>query len=260
LRKEKSFMSAPSAFDEKEDGFPLLARRCVHGTSFRQLGLRPLLSAPSMRGRRQQHVSSQEARSQTGHHDTVGRSQRTRGRARQANDGTTDGAGARPDRYVLLHSYWLLDNPDRAVAAWRRLGAKCVSIQRRGPAKFGYVDEAGSDVTWETIHQGPGVRIWFAEGKVKPSPVLPVVPVKAMVILRSAEGKARDGVVMVQHHAEVVIHTDSKAAAGVTKLMGQSASKLAEQGLSQLQLFFSALSFYADRHPEHVEKLFSPEK
>src|SRR6266851_2470503 len=46
--------------------------------------------------------------------------------------------------------YWLLDNPDRAVTAWRRLGAKCVSIERRGPAKFGYVDDVGSDVTWET--------------------------------------------------------------------------------------------------------------
>lgn len=169
--------------------------------------------------------------------------------------GPIDTFSCTPEQY-----YWLLDNPDRAVAAWRRLGAKCVSIQRRGPAKFGYADEAGSDVTWETIHQGPGVRIWFAEGKVKPSPVLPLVPVKAMVILRSAEGKTPEGVVMVQHRAEVVIHTDSKAAAGVTKLMGQSASKLAEQGLSQLQLFFSALSFYADRHPEHVEKLFRPEK
>jgi hypothetical protein len=159
-----------------------------------------------------------------------------------------------PEQY-----YWLLDNPDRAVTAWRRLGAKCVSIQRRGPGKFAYVDEAGSDVTWETIHRGPGLRVWFAEGKVKPSSMLPLVPVKALVILRSTEGKTPQGVVTVQHHAEVVIHTDSKAAASVTKLMGQSASKLAEQGLSQLQLFFSALSFYVDRHPEHVEKLFRPE-
>jgi hypothetical protein len=169
--------------------------------------------------------------------------------------GPIDTFSCSPEQY-----YWLLDNPDRAVTAWRRLGAKCVSIQRRGPAKFGYVDDAGSDVTWETIHQGAGVRIWFAVGKVRPSPVLPLVPVKAMVILRSAEGKTPAGVVMVQHHAEVVIHTDSKAAAGVTKLMGQSAPKLAEQGLAQLQLFFSALSFYVDRHPEHVEKLFRPEK
>jgi hypothetical protein len=160
-----------------------------------------------------------------------------------------------PEQYC-----WLLDNPDRAVTAWRRLGAKCVSIRKRAPGKFAYTDETGSDVTWEAIHQGPGVRVWFAAGKVKPSPVLPLVPVKALVILRFSEGKATDGVVMVQHHAEIVIHTDSRAAAGITKMMGQSAPKLAEQGLGQLQLFFSALSYYVDRHPERVEALFRPEK
>src|SRR5437764_1087421 len=31
---------------------------------------------------------------------------------------------ASPDHYL-----YFLDNPDRAVCAWRRLGAKCVSIQ-----------------------------------------------------------------------------------------------------------------------------------
>jgi hypothetical protein len=168
--------------------------------------------------------------------------------------GPIDTFSCTPEQY-----YWLLDNPDRAVIAWRRLGAKCVSIERRGPGKFGYADEMGSDVTWETIHQAPGVRIWFAEGKVKASALLPLVPVKAMVILRSAEAKNSTGGTVMQHHTEVVIHTDSKAAATVTKLMGQSAPRLAEQGLGQLQLFFSALSFYADRHPEQVDKLFQPE-
>jgi hypothetical protein len=159
-----------------------------------------------------------------------------------------------PEQYL-----WLLDNPDRAVLAWRKLGAKCVSIQRRGAGKFGYVDEMGSDVSWETIHQGPGLRVWFAEGKVKASTVLPLVPVKALVILRHSAGKMPDGDIVVQHQTEVVIHTDSKAAAGVTKLMGQSAPRLAEQGLSQLQLFFSALSCYVDRHPEKAEALFRDE-
>lgn len=159
-----------------------------------------------------------------------------------------------PDQY-----YWLLENPDRAVLAWRRLGAKCVSIQRRAPGKFGYVDDLGSDVAWETIHVGKGIRIWFAEGKVKASPVLPIVPVKALVLIHHAEGKMPDGNVVVQHHAEVVVHTDSKVAATATKLMGQSATKVAEQGLGQLQLFFSALSCYADRHPDRVEALFRPE-
>ena len=156
-----------------------------------------------------------------------------------------------PDQY-----YWLLDNPDRAVIAWRRLGAKCVTIQRRGPGKFGYTDETGSEINWETIHQAPGMRVWLAEGKVKPSAVLPLVPVKALIILRHAEGKSQDGEVVMQHHVEVVIHTDSKAANAVTKMMGNSAPKLAEQGLGQLQMFYSALSYYIYRHPEKLETLF----
>jgi hypothetical protein len=159
-----------------------------------------------------------------------------------------------PEQY-----YWLLDNPDRAVTAWRRLGAKCVSIQRRGQGKFGYVDEQGTDISWEIIHQSANVRIWYAEGKVKPSPVMPLVPVKVMIILHCNEGKTQDGTVVMQHQAEVVVHTDSKAAAAVTKMMGQSAPKLAEQGLSQLGLFFSALSYYLDRHPDRVDMLFRPE-
>ncbi len=159
-----------------------------------------------------------------------------------------------PEQY-----YWLLDNPDRAVTAWRRLGAKCVSIQRRPGNKFGYVDEAGSDVAWETVHQTPGLRIWLAEGKVKASPVLPLVPVKAMIVLRSTEAKMPDGGMVIQHQSDVVIHTDSKVANTATKLMGASAPKLAEQGLGQLQLFFSALACYLDRHPERVEPLFRPE-
>jgi hypothetical protein len=41
--------------------------------------------------------------------------------------------------------------------------------------------------------------------------------------------------------------------------MGQSAPKLAEQGLGQLQLFFAALSCFIERHPERVELLFRSE-
>jgi hypothetical protein len=156
--------------------------------------------------------------------------------------------------------YWLLDNPDRAVTAWRRLGAKCVSIERRGPDIFGYVDDAGTNITWEVVHKAPGLRIWFAEGKVKPSAVLPLVPVKALVVLHTKEGKTPEGKTVVHHFSEVAIHTDSVAATTLTKMMGQSAPKLAEQGLGQLQLFFSALSGYVGRHPERIEVLFRPEK
>src|SRR5262245_5182940 len=46
--------------------------------------------------------------------------------------------------------YWFLDHPDRAVTAWRRLGAKCVSISDRGGGRFGWSDESGGDIVWET--------------------------------------------------------------------------------------------------------------
>jgi hypothetical protein len=77
--------------------------------------------------------------------------------------------------------------------------------------------------------------------------------------LRHSEAKLLDGGTAVKHQSEVVIHTDNKAANAITKLMGQSAPKLAQEGLGQLQLFFAALSCYLDRHPERVEPLFRPE-
>src|SRR5213080_2697685 len=37
--------------------------------------------------------------------------------------------------------YYFLDHPDRAVNAWRRLGAKCLNITDRGNGRFGWTDE-----------------------------------------------------------------------------------------------------------------------
>ena len=159
-----------------------------------------------------------------------------------------------PEQYL-----WLLDNPDRVVIAWRRLGAKCVNITRRENGRFAYTDEHGSDLSWETIHRSPTVRIWYAEGKVKPAVALPMVPVKAMVILRHTEGKTPDGNTVIQHQAELLIHTESRTAAAFTKVIGQSATKVAEQGLGHLQLFYSALSSYVDRYPDRVDALFRPD-
>jgi hypothetical protein len=166
--------------------------------------------------------------------------------------GTSETFLCTPQQY-----YWLLDNPDRVVIAWRRLGAKCVNITRRGAGRFGYSDELGSDLSWETIHQSPTTRIWLAEGKVKVSPALPLVPVKALVVMHHTEGKSAEGATIMQHQAEVILHTDSRAASAMAKLMGQNATKVAEQGVGQLQMFFSALSSYVSRHPEQADALFN---
>jgi hypothetical protein len=152
-----------------------------------------------------------------------------------------------PEQYI-----WLLDHPDRAVSAWRRLGARCVSITPRGDGQFGWGDENGSDIVWETLHRSGSVRIWYAEGKVRPGPVMPLVPVKAVVVLTHPQNKTADG---IQHRSEMFVQTDSKTAAAFTKMMGVSAQRVAEQGLGQLQLFFSALSWYLDRHPDQATSL-----
>jgi hypothetical protein len=152
------------------------------------------------------------------------------------------------------HYYWFLDHPDRAVTAWRRLGARCVSISPRGQDSFGWSDDTGSEVVWETVFRGPGQRIWLAEGKVKPGPLLPAIPVKVVMVLRHNESKAQ-GNTLVYHQTDLYIQTDSKSANIVAKMLGNSAQRLAEQGLGQFQLFFAGLSWYLDQHPDMTEAL-----
>jgi hypothetical protein len=53
------------------------------------------------------------------------------------------------------------------------------------------------------------------------------------------------------------VQTDSQAAALITKLLGSSAPKLAEQCVGQMEMFFSALAWYVERHPERAGTLMS---
>jgi hypothetical protein len=164
--------------------------------------------------------------------------------------GSQESFSCRPE-----HFCWFLDHPDRAVVAWRRLGARCVSITPRGPGTFAWSDTMGSEVVWVTVQASTGQRIWFAQGKVKPTALLPAIPVKAVVVLRYTDSKAADGTATITQQAHVFVHTDSKSAALVTKMLGNSSQRIAEQGVDQLQLFFSGLSWYMHRHPEQSHAL-----
>jgi len=164
--------------------------------------------------------------------------------------GPAETFNGRPEHYA-----WFLDHPDRAVIAWRRLGAKCVSISARGNGKFSWEDEYGSEVIWETVYKAQGIHIWFAEGKVRPGPLLPLFPVKIVLVLRHHDSRAPDGAPVMVHQTDLFIQTDSKTAALMTRMLGPTANRVTEQGLSQLQLFFSGLSWYLDRHPDRTEAL-----
>jgi hypothetical protein len=131
----------------------------------------------------------------------------------------------RPAQY-----YWLLEHPDRAMLAWLRLGAKCLPITARGEGRFGWADDQGSDLVWETIYHNDQVRVWYAEGKVRPAPMLPLVPARAVVILRHAPGHDETGGEVMRHQADIFLQTDSKTAILVMRMLGPSAPRLAQEG------------------------------
>lgn len=152
---------------------------------------------------------------------------------------------------------WLLDHPDEGVRIWRRLGAHCMDITKCGEGRFGWCDDQGSSVIWETLVRTPSVHLWYATGSVRPGPLLPMVPVRVVVILRSQDSLDATGRTLIRHQAELFLYTDSTTAALAAKLIGPTGPQLAEQCLAQLELFFSALVWYADKHPERVK---CPEK
>ena len=152
------------------------------------------------------------------------------------------------------HYLYFLDNPDRAVCAWRRLGAKCVTIQPRANNQFGYTDEQGSKVTWRAVVRQGDLRVWYAEGKVK-GPLLALVPIQAVVVIRHGQVTNADGTKAIVQQTEIYVHTDSAMAAAVMKMMGTSAEHMAEQGLGQFQFFFSGLCQYLQRNPDHLRAL-----
>lgn len=160
-----------------------------------------------------------------------------------------------PEEFVGSAYDWLLDHPDRVATAWRRIGVPCVGIANKGDGQFGYNDGQGSDITWVTAFRGPTMRIWYAEGQAKASSNLPVIPVKAVAVLRHSKRADESGQVFVTHEVDVFLQTDSKAAALVARLLGPAAPRMAEQGASQLLMFFSAMSKHLDEHPDQVPTL-----
>jgi hypothetical protein len=147
---------------------------------------------------------------------------------------------------------WLLDHPDRVALAWRRLGVPCVGIVERGPGSFGWTDGQGSDLTWQVVWRGPQGRVWYAEGQARPGPHLPLVPVKAVAVLRCRQRRDEAGRLLVAHEIDVYLQTDSKAAALVTKLIGPAAPRLAQQGAEQLLYFFAGIARHIEQHPEQT--------
>jgi hypothetical protein len=150
---------------------------------------------------------------------------------------------------------WLLDHPNYASQAWRRLGTPCLEIADRGNGQFGWTDGEGSDLFWKTVYRTPAMQIWYAEGRARTGLLLPTISMRAVVVLHHQSHIDPVGRSRIRHQADIFVQTDSKAAALLARFLGPSVPRLAEQGVTQMQLFFSALTWYLERHPDRAEIL-----
>ena len=180
-----------------------------------------------------------------------------REKVRVVLDNPTMVTGGQPEMFLCQpeHYYWLVEHPDQAARLWRCLGVKCADIQDRG-GYYSSDDAKGSTVTWHTVYRGTDRSVWYAEGKVNPGLLLPTASIKAVMVLHHSEIRDPQGHPGVRHSVELFLHTDSHAAAAAAKIVGASVPHLAQQYVTQIQVFFEALAWYLDQHPRNAEALF----
>ena len=164
-----------------------------------------------------------------------------------------------PDVVCTVQMYqWLFDHPDRVALAWQRLNVPAVPIADAGNGLFMWTDENGSEVVWRTVGAFAEGRVWYATGKVKPAPLSPSVPVKAVCVLTHKQKAQKDGVAAFSTSVQMFVLSESKAANVILKMMGPTAPKVAEQGAEQFLEFFNGMADYVQRNPTKAEALLAP--
>lgn len=165
-----------------------------------------------------------------------------------------DAFAAHPNVYA-----WMLDHPDRVSLAWGRLQVPCVEITDLGNGRFYWTDETGSELTWQAVAKLADGLIWYATGKVKAAPFLPMIPVRAVVLLRHpASMTDAQGIATIKPEVTAYVQTDSRAANAILRMLGPAVPKMAEEGAEQLLYFFSGIARYLAKHPDHVQTVLAP--
>jgi len=157
---------------------------------------------------------------------------------------------AAPDVYE-----WLLANPKIAIQLWRLLGAKVSDISEPLPGRYVWRDGQGSEVFWRVIHTAPGVQVWYIEGKAKPQGFLVPAQFRALATLYYRVTPREQGQTSIRHQVHFHLRCDGKAVALAAKLMGASAPRLAEQYLSQLQVFHGGMAWYLCQDKERARRM-----
>ena len=150
---------------------------------------------------------------------------------------------------------WLLENPPVAIRLWRELGAKVADVAEPRPGEYHWSDGQGSEIRWQTAVRTPSMHVWYAEGKVKPALLMPASAFKAVCVLHYAESKDADGRTSIRHQAHFHVRCDGRAMALAARVLGNSAPRLGEQYLGQLQMFYGGLGWYLTQDPPRARRL-----
>jgi len=123
---------------------------------------------------------------------------------------------------------------DRASIVWQRLGAKCMeSTIAATAASVGSTARAAifTGTPCSADRECTSVR----GGESPPAALLPLVPVRAYSSC-TAEGHGESGRPLLRHHADLYLYTTARPPL-VTRMLGASAPRVAEQYVGQLQMF-----------------------
>jgi hypothetical protein len=153
---------------------------------------------------------------------------------------------------------WLYEHPDRVALAWKRLKVPSIPISDMGKGRFGWTDEYGSEIVWQTVGTFPEGRIWYAKGKVKAGFATPSIPVQSVVVVRHKKRIEKDGVALYAPTIEAYMLSDSRAANLILRVLGPTVPNIAEQAAAQLLDFFGGIAAYVQRHPNRADELLAP--
>ena len=166
-----------------------------------------------------------------------------------ASKGRSETFNADPSTYR-----WLLGHPDQAVKLWRLVGAKVSDINEHN-GLYTYRDSQ-SDVRWHIAYRDNGLQAWYADGTVKPGPLLPASSFRAWVVMEYTAGKDTTGKPAIRQQVHFLLRCDGRAVALAARILGASAPHLAEQYLGQLQMFYGGLAWYLWQDRDRARKMF----
>lgn len=145
---------------------------------------------------------------------------------------------------------WLLDHPQWGVHAWRALGATKIKLEPQADGSFLGSDQQGGELRWRPIVTEAGRRAWYAEGTGRIAPLMPVMSVRAVVLLKFQEVQGEDGRIGIRQRTEVFALYDGRAAELACKLLGLTAEAAGKKVIEQIGLFFSGMAWYLSENPE----------